>query len=165
MDMMIFSPLKRRKGTTSSNVNITHDSMQVTAKREVFLRNSRNKVQLIKLLKRQLTSSGIASYVSVGDADVMIVEKAINFASDKTDVAVVADDTDILILLTYHWKQEMSEIYFCTEKKESKKRIQVTYEINAVVKDQPNVEHILFVHAWGGCDTTSATHHQGVDNI
>ena len=83
----------RRKGTASSNVNITHDSMQVTAKREVFLRNSRNKVQLIKLLKRQLASSGIASYVSVGDADVMIVEKAINFASDKTDVAVVADDS------------------------------------------------------------------------
>ena len=107
----------------------------------------------------------LESYESVGDADVLIVEKAINFASDKNDVAVVVDDTDIFVLLMYHWKQEMGEIYFCTEKKELKKKVQAAHQISTVVKDQPNIEHILFVHAWGGCDTTSATHHQGINNI
>ena len=38
---------------------------------------------------------------SVGDADVLTVQKAIEIA--KNHRTVVSDDTDILVLLMYHW--------------------------------------------------------------
>ena len=52
---------------------------------------------------------------STGDADTMIVQYALQYASEGSDVNVVADDTDVLVLLMYHWKQSMASIYFLSE--------------------------------------------------
>ncbi len=36
-------------------------------------------------------------------------------------VNVVADDTDVLVLLMYHWKKNFADVFFLTETKKSKK--------------------------------------------
>ena len=86
----------------------------------------------------------------------MIVACALQYAIQGTKVTVVADDTDVLILLMYHWKKEMADIYFSSEiNKPQKNRWKVrdiTSKAGEVISS-----HIIFIHAWSGCDITSAT--------
>ena len=42
----------------------------------------------------------------------MIVQCALRYVSEGSHVNVVADDTDILVLLMYHRKQNMASMYF-----------------------------------------------------
>ena len=49
------------------------------------------------------------------DADIEIVKCAIDFT--EHDVNVVAGDTDIVLLLLFHWKPLLHEITFTPEKK------------------------------------------------
>ena len=73
----------------------------------------------------------------------------------KSDVNEVTDDTDVLVLLMYHWKQNMADVYFLSE---VKKNIML-WKFNDIVAkaDQLITSHLLFLHAWSGYDTTSAT--------
>ncbi len=96
---------------------------------------------------------------STGDADTMIVQRALQYASEGSDVNVVADDTDVLVLLMYHWKQSMASIYFLSEAGKNTK----IWKISDLVEQAGPIitSHLLFLHAWSGCDTTSATFGQG----
>ena len=69
----------------------------------------------------------------------------------------MADDTDILVLLIYHWKINMATVYFKSEAKKTMWKVQDLIA-NA---GELLTSHILFIHAWSGCDTTSATFGQG----
>ncbi len=72
---------------------------------------------------------------------------------------VVADDTDVLVLLMYHWKQSMASIYFLSEAGKNTKIWKIS---DLVERAGPIItSHLLFLHAWSGCDTTSATFGQG----
>ena len=56
----------------------------------------------------------------------MIVANALRKATDGKEVNVVADDTDVLILLVYHWIDTMADVYFlCEPKKSQKKSLQL----------------------------------------
>ena len=92
--------------------------MKVLVKKNEFLRNFNNKKSFIKLLRKKFEGHGIETYQSYGDADVLIVEKAIQKARDGDIVTVASDDTDILILLLYHWHDDMRPVYFLTQQKE-----------------------------------------------
>ena len=105
----------RRTGNININAN-----MNVTATREAFLRNSNNKEQFIQLLSRHLQATGYSTAKSTGDADILIVKKALEYAAE-VDVVVAADDTDILVLLMYHWTDSLKEMFFSTETKEKGK--------------------------------------------
>jgi len=48
---------------------------------------------------------------AMNDADTLIVQTALNFASAEQPVLVVADDTDVLVLLVYHFKTSMADVY------------------------------------------------------
>ena len=133
--------------------------MRVTVKRKAFLRNPHNNMELIRVLRDQFALNGIATEQSRSDADVQVARKAVNLASTEY-VTVVADDTDILVLLMYHWNSSMNDIQFATKKKVDKINVPVQYSIKHLVENQPHTRHLLFAHAWGGCDTTSAIHNQ-----
>ena len=68
-----------------------------------FLSNNHNKSQLISLLKNAFQTDGQTVKVCRGDADAMIVKEALN-SGMGSNVVVVADDTDVAIMLLYHWK-------------------------------------------------------------
>ena len=150
----------RRKGLSSADVNISDLSIRVTVKKKAFLGNPHNKMELIRILRDRFALSGITTEQSVGDADVLVVEKALSLASTEC-ITVVADDTDIFVLLMYHWNSTLNEIYFATKKKVKKNSVPVQYSIKHLVNNHPHTTHLLFAHAWGGCDTTSAVHNQG----
>ena len=125
-----------------------------------FLSNPHNKTELIRILRDTFTRNGIASEQCCGDADVSVAKKAVELALHE-NVIVVADDTDIMVLLMYHWRPEMKELYFSTTESINKKRVPAQYSIKELVDKQPLTPYLLFAHSWGGCDTTSAVHNKG----
>ena len=74
---------------------------------------------------------------------------ALQYATQGIEVTVIADDTDILILLMYHARWDgkcWNQIVIITFWKEK----DVVDKIGEALS-----LHILFIHAWSGCDTTS----------
>ena len=82
------------------------ESMESYKNQEVFLANEKNKHQFILLISRYLKDDGQVVHQSTGDADTMIVRCALQYAIEGSEVNVVADDTDVLVLLMYHWHGE-----------------------------------------------------------
>ena len=93
--------------------------MQVHHNQQVFLSNKSNKSQFILLLSKHIEADGNIVHIADGDADTMIVTYALQYAGKESDVNVVTDDTDELVLLMYHWKQNMADVYFLSEVKKS----------------------------------------------
>ena len=81
-----------------------------------------------------------------GDADVVIVKKALELAVWR-DVIVHAEDTDILVLLMYHSPQT-SKIFLET-KSEVILNTQAQLALGSCL-----CRCLLFAHAMSGCDTT-----------
>ncbi|KAG1681898.1 Neuroendocrine convertase 1 [Nymphon striatum] len=102
----------RRAGSKGStpNIIITEDN-EVPYTKERFLSNSHNKTQLISFLADHLTLDGQAVHICRGDADTKIVSTALEVANDSTTI-VVADDTDVAVMLLYHWNENISDVFF-----------------------------------------------------
>ena len=130
---------------------------------ETFLSNKGNKNQFILLLSHYLVSDGRTVHTSTGDADTMIVSCALEIANNGMEVNVVADDTDVLILLMYHWRKTMSDVYFLSEPKRAQKKGLKVWSISDLITKAGGLvtSHFLYIHAWSGCDTTSATFGHG----
>ena len=123
--------------------------------KERFLSNTDNKKGLISLLADKLGRSGHVVHVCTGDADTKIVATALEVAKEQ-EVTVVADDTDVAVMLLYHWTEDLCDIKFYTE------RGKKCWSIKESQKPLSNVkECILFIHAWSGCDSTSSIFGKG----
>jgi hypothetical protein len=90
------------------------------------------------------------------DADALIINTAISVSSAFDFVIVVGEDVDLLILLTA--LSTRSNIYIL--KPEKGKNSQQIYSTKCII-DKTATDHILFLHAFSGCDTTSALFNQG----
>ena len=73
---------------------------------------------------------------------------------------VVADDTDSCIMLLYHWKKDMNDIFLLQE---HWKRAWSIKNTEKGIQDIKN--HLLFIHAWSGCDTTSSIFGKGKGSL
>jgi len=62
-----------------------------------------------------LEEDGQVVHQSPRDAKKMIVQCALQYATEGSEVNVAADDTNVLVLLMYHRKQSMANIYFLSE--------------------------------------------------
>ena len=84
------------------------------------------------------------------DADTKIVSTALKLAilNEGRDVVFVADDTDIAVMILYHWKEELGDIIFYQERQQKGLSIKQAAERLGDLR-----EHVLLVHAWSGCDT------------
>ena len=156
---------QRRVGKTCADIQLS-ESTKAHSDQQAFLSNEKNKNQFITLVSQCLEADGHIVHTSTGDADTLIVECALQFARQGREVSVVADDTDVLVLLMYHWNQNMADVYFHSEAKRSKKGLKV-WKIQDLVKKAGKLvtSHLLFIHAWSGCDTTSATYGHGKTSI
>ena len=70
-----------------------------------FLPNGWNEAQFIYLLTEALVADGH----DVRHADTMIVSSAHELCQ-KTETVVICDDTDILVLMIYHFRDDISNI-------------------------------------------------------
>lgn len=149
----------RRNTVPLSTFVAVSGSNRVPYAQEHYLTLKENKVELIKFLSGHFRTQGMVVVNCDDDADTTIVETAIDKASDST-VLVVADDTDISILLLYHWRPEMEDILLHQECSG------LTWSIQKAQNNCIDIkEHLLFLHAFSGCDTTSAIHRKGKARI
>jgi len=154
---------RRTKGKAGITVTFTSD-MQLTMKKDQFSANKINKRHFIKMLSDSLMMSKCEVHHASGDADLLIVQKAVESAR-RVNTVLVGDDTDLLVLLCYHASVDSHIIYFKPESKKGTKNPRV-WDITATKKQLgPEIcTHILFLHAILGCDTTSHLHGIGKGN-
>ena len=142
---------ERRKKTQGScpEVEIFEEN-ESKYNRERFLSNWKNKEQLIALIAEFLTRDGQNVHICQGDADTKIVSTALEL-SKKEPTTVVADDTDVAVMMAYHWQEDLKPLLFQSE------RAKKCWDIGSCQDElDGNKEHLLFIHAWTGCDSTSA---------
>ena len=142
---------KRRHLKTGSYPDVVlEDSTPVPGNKQACLGNMVTKQHLIGMLSAHLEQAGVAVILAAeeGDADVVIVRKAIELG-EHDDVVIIADDTDILVLLVYH---AHSTHQFYMETKQHFIDIHAAQQALGV----DVCRSLLFVHAMTGYDTTSA---------
>ena len=141
----------------SSTINFTED-MMFTSTREKFLANSLNKQKFIRLIGNKLEKKGCTVIHSRDDADLNIAMYAISYSAHK-NVSVIAEDTDILILLlslaTY---DSEFNLHMKSDRLQKTKEEQYIHDIKFYRKilDEDIVKELLFLRAFSGCDTTSS---------
>lgn len=125
--------------------------IQVTYSQPAFLANQHNKVSFIALLANHLKAEGFNVTQAPGDADTVIAATALKIASNQA-VAVAADDTDIIILLVHHLRDNFHDINFVSQRGQSRRSIrQIQRHIGKTACTQ-----LPAIHAIGGCDTVSS---------
>ena len=143
-----------------SNID-AKDCAKVVFTRERFLSNNDNKSNFIKLLAKKLTEESHSVKICKGDANTAIVSTTLKTARmSKKMVVAVADDTDIAVMLLYNWKEHHGDIVFFQP------RWNRGWDIKFFAEQcDPFREHLLLIHAWSGCDTTSAPFGKGKINF
>ena len=154
---------RRTKGQGGATVTFT-ESMHLTMRKDQFLANKANKQRFINMLSTKLVQKNCKTYHASGDADLLIVQKAVESAS-TVDTVLIGDDTDLLILLIYHASLDSRNLFLKPEPKKNTKNSRV-WNIRAVKQHLgPDICcQILFLHAILGCDTTSQPHGIGKGN-
>ena len=152
---------QRRVKKISAEIQL-QESMEARVNQQAFLGNEKNKSQFIQLLCKYLEANSYVTKQSRDDADCMIVKCALQLATEGNVVTVVAEDTDILVLLMYHWNMSLADIYLKSEARSQKKEFHL-WKIQDLVATAGDVviSNLLFIHAWSGCDTTCATFGHG----
>ena len=128
-------------------------------KKVVFLAYQENKQLFINLLGKSLEEAGCKVVHASGDADVLIVKTALELAQTGETI-LIADDTDLLVLLCYHANRDDGyNIFFTPQPKASAKSVKV-WNIKEMRKSLGDVvcSNILFIHALLGCDSTSSVY-------
>jgi hypothetical protein len=92
---------RRTKGLAGVTVTFTGD-IQLTMKKDRILANKTNKQQFIIMVGDHLEMRKCEVHHAPGDADLLIVQKAVELTTRENTV-LVGDDTD---LLCYHEKLE-----------------------------------------------------------
>ena len=87
----------------------------VTSSKEVFLANKANKERFIHILGDTSSAPGYGIIYCEGDADVDIAKTAIGM-SEQSDVMVIGEDTDLLILLLHYYNTSLNKIYFRSDR-------------------------------------------------
>jgi hypothetical protein len=85
--------------------------MPVTMKKDEFLPNTTKKQTCINMLSAYLQKTNCLTYHAPGDADLLIVQKAVDSAT-KRFIVLIGDDTDLLILLICHTNLESHDLFF-----------------------------------------------------
>ena len=104
---------RRSKGKHGMTVTF-EKSMNLAVTKEVFLSNKENKQRFIIMLGEELSKSGCTVFHDTGDADCLIVKKAIAAAAENK-VVLVGDDTDLLVLLLHQLYEGKHDVYFAPE--------------------------------------------------
>ena len=129
--------------------------------RQDFLSNNDRKTQFIRLLSEELQKEGHTVINCDGELDTCVIDAALDIICDNNIVTMVAEDTDILILLVYFWNSETPDVYLRTEanKYQPMKLVNIQSVVASLISNV--VHNILFIHAWSSCDTTSSTYGHG----
>lgn len=154
---------RRRTTKTSSSSDIIFDEfMTVPANQQQFFANINNKSRFISMLSDKLTAANIAVKQAQNDADVLIIETAIEKFNVTNTTIVVGEDVDLLILLTA--RTPIVKIIYFLKSGKAQQRTE-TYSSKSLTAFPKCQNYILFLHAITGCDTTSAMYRRGKTSV
>lgn len=138
-------------------------SMSLTVQKDKFLSNVNNKIRFIEYLKQALEKNKISVKQAVDDADVLIVHTALEkYSSNGPAVIVVAEDIDILVLITALTPVDQKIYFMKVEKGHKGEQIFSSTSLDG----EPFIrDNILFLHAVTGTDTTSAFFRKGKKSV
>ena len=111
---------RRSKGNAGTTVTFTADT-PVTMKKEQFLANRQNKQRFMFMLSEELKQNNCEVHHASGNADLLIVMKAVQSANSSNTV-LVGDDTDLRILLSHRASIESHDLFLCPEPKKTTKQ-------------------------------------------
>ena len=137
----------RRTKIMGCGVNVSH-GMTLKMTKSAFLTNRQNKEQFVQQLGTEFVKAGIRVVQSTGDADVDIV-KTVCERAHTTPVILIAEDTDLLVLLLHHMDQNHEKVWLQTRTKI------VDLQLLATQLSAENRRSLPYIHAVSGCDTTS----------
>ena len=109
--------MRLTRGVTSPKVTFNENILCKT-KKEVFLSNTDHKRSFLNLLSTKLCENGFTTINAKEDADVLIVQTALELAN-TCDVVLIGEDTDLLVLLCYDADIYSNRIYFKSESKQA----------------------------------------------
>ena len=139
----------RRSNRSCNDIEVTSNKINIV-KKSKMLDNKHNKSGIIKLLMDVFSSNGIMVKQANDDADTLIVKTAVE-CSQRNQVNVEVDDTDILVMLIHHISEMKQPIYLTTS---DKRNFQIDKVYNSLLDVQR--KNLLFSHSFSGCDTVSA---------
>ncbi|KAG1660829.1 Astacin-like metalloprotease toxin 1 [Nymphon striatum] len=142
-----------QKLVCSAVVTIT---MALQTIKDEFLGNKKNKQRFIHMLSHRLEQKCCDVHHAKGDADLLIVQTAIDSSATRNTV-LIGEDTDFLVLLCHHSRNTQHNIFFMSEQKANVQKAPRCWNISVTrsVLGDDVCEYLLFVHAILGCDTTS----------
>ena len=152
--------IRRRAKQSNTEVHFT-ESKKCNIKQDVFLANGANKSSFITTLSKNLRRAGNKVVECEEDDLECALEGALELATTGAHVIVVADDTDVALLLLYHWNDTMADIKITSE------RTKATFSIKSSINSHSTLlkPHLLVLHSWTGCDTRSAIHMKGKTSL
>ena len=98
---------ERRASKMMAHVKLSNENI-AKGPQAAFLTNKENKAELINLLKSAFKKTGHHCLQASGDADCFIVKAALE-SSLLEETTVVCDDTDIFVMLLYHYDSQRSK--------------------------------------------------------
>jgi 5'-3' exonuclease len=147
----------RRAAKVSADIAV--DELKLAHRdQSAFLANEANKKSFVACLMQQLLASGYVVKQAFGDADTVIAATALELAEVKGPVTVVADDTDVLVLLVHHFKPQFSDIFMLSQvsKRRSGRTLVMPIRIIRSTVGDAVACQLPVIHAISGCDSTSA---------
>ena len=114
---------KRRRHGTGPTVILSLQTV-VSLKKKDFLSNKANKQNFLSILSSQLEEAGCLTAHARSDADVLIIQTAIQ-SSKTVNTVVVGEDTDLLVLLLHHAHMDGKELYFRPEPKQNARKVRL----------------------------------------
>lgn len=148
--------IKRSRKLASVDI-LFDDTMMPTVSKERFLANIKNKNRFISMLITRFSSAGITCKQAKEDADTLIVNTALELSPTNETVIIVGEDIDLLVILIGLCKY--ANVFFL---KPGKNKVSAAiFSPTDALSEAIIADNILFLHAMGGCDTTSALYNQG----
>ena len=123
---------------STPNIKISEHNQNLYSK-ERFVSNPSKKKELISLLSTFFKADSQDVFACKGDGDSKIASIDLELAKEN-QVVVVADDTDVAVMLLHQWKEDLKDTFFMSENK--------CWSIkNAQCKSGDISEYLLFIHA------------------
>ena len=143
---------EHQRRTHKKAPNIILDANNIAFKDQgSFLCNDKNKCSFVALLVMRFRAAGYIVHQATDDADTLVVKVALELASTNQGlIAVIANDTDILVMLVAHYKHNMSDIIMYSHIGKHKSIRAISSALGDSI-----VRRLLLIHAISGSDTTS----------
>lgn len=157
----LYERLRRSSKRHSNSMLFLSEDQPCGIMQEDFLSNIDNKKLLINRLSEIFNSREITTIQAEEDADSLIVNTAIEKTSQYDAVQIIGDDVDLIVLMTQFGKGRKN-LYL--NKYDKTKKSSIFYDTDSFKYE--NLSPVInFLHAWGGCDTTSAFFNQGKEKV